>query len=93
MDESTEKEITMEFETQTDNQAQYKSEESHATVKALEKKVQREQVPLSVEVASRMQKKMFQAARWFALQAHKGELGTSQQLWTHLIPRILQKYC
>ncbi len=36
MDESTEKEITMEFQTQTDNQAQYKSEESHAEVKALE---------------------------------------------------------
>jgi hypothetical protein len=68
MDESTEKEITMEFQTQTDNQGQYKSEESHAEVKALEE-VEREQVPLPVEVASKMQKEMFQATRWFALQA------------------------
>ena len=55
MDESPEKEIIMEFQTQTDNQAQYKSEESHAEVKAWEE-VGREQVPLAVEVASKMQK-------------------------------------
>ena len=70
MDESTEKEITMEFQTQIDNQAQYESEVSHAEVKALEE-VGREQVPLAVEVASKMQKEMFQADRWFILQAQK----------------------
>ena len=45
----------MEFQTQTDNQAQYKSEESHAEVKAREEMGQ-EQVPLAVEVASKVQK-------------------------------------
>ena len=70
MDESTEKEITVEFQTQTDNQAQYKSEESHAEAKALEE-VKRGQAPRTVEVASKMQKEMFQAERWFALRVEK----------------------
>jgi len=72
MDESTdtEKEITMEFQTQTDNQTQYKSEESHAEVKALEEVV-REQAPLPIQVASKMQKEMLQAERWFALRVQK----------------------
>jgi len=70
MDESTEKEITVEFQTQTDNQAQYKSEESHAEAKALEE-VKRGQAPRTVEVASKMQKEMFQAERWFALRVQK----------------------
>ena len=70
MDESTENEITMEFQTQTNNQAQYKSEETHTEVKAMQE-VEREQVRFPVEVASKMQKEMFQAARWFALRPHK----------------------
>ena len=70
MDESTEKEIAMEFQTQIDTRAQYKSEESHAQVTALEE-VGREQVPLPVEVASKMQKEMFQSGRWFTLRAQK----------------------
>ena len=53
MDESTEKEITMEFQTQTDDQAQYTSEETHADVKVLEE-VKRKRVPRPVEVASEM---------------------------------------
>jgi len=69
MDESTENEITKEFETQTNNQAQYKSEETHAQVKALQ--AEREQVRPSVEVASKMQTEMFQAEGWFALRPQK----------------------
>ena len=60
----------MEFQTQTNNQAQYKSEETHAEVKALQE-VEREQVRLPVQVASKMQKEMFQAERWFALRPQK----------------------
>jgi hypothetical protein len=70
MDESTEKEITMEIQSQTENLAREESEESLADVEALEAQM-REQAPLPFDVASEMQLEMFHAERWFVLQAQK----------------------